>query len=109
MGLAREVINCVFSIHNKETGILGLYTFNNSYGFVKDRKLDNLISEKPYNIVRTYAYEELVIRYGCPIRFETDMLVPDQKIAINEIAAWVQENEGRFESGKWFFAGRLLE
>lgn len=70
--------------------------------------LENLESEKSPNKVRKLAHEELVIRYGIDLPFETDMLVVEQKKAIAKYAEWIKANEARFQPGKWYFAGQLL-
>lgn len=70
--------------------------------------LENLESEKSPNKVRKLAHEELVIRYGIDLPFETDMLAVEQKKAIAKYAEWIKANEARFQPGKWYFAGQLL-
>jgi uncharacterized protein (TIGR02270 family) len=70
--------------------------------------LENLESELVTNSVRSLAYEELVIRYGLDIRFETDMSVSEQKRTLQNIGAWVNSNAVRFQDGSWYFAGRLM-
>ena len=70
--------------------------------------LENLLSEKSPRIVRQMAYEELVVRYGIDFPFETDMLVSQQKQAIAKYSEWIKANSGRFQEGKWYFAGQLI-
>jgi uncharacterized protein (TIGR02270 family) len=70
--------------------------------------LENLQSEKSPHIVRQMAYEELVIRYGIDFPFETDMLVSQQKQAIEKYAEWIKTNGSHFREGEWYFAGQLI-
>jgi hypothetical protein len=57
--------------------------------------------------VRSLAHEELVIRYGIDIAFETEMRVIDQESQINAIAGLCRSREASFRPGQWYFAGRL--
>lgn len=59
------------------------------------------------NRMRQWAHDELVIRYGCDVRFESDMRVPSQMRAIDRIADWVQAQKDRFQPGAWYFAGEI--
>lgn len=68
--------------------------------------LDTLLAEKSHRRVRQWAYDELTIRYGMDIEFETDMWVLQQQQALSKIAQWVKTNESRFQSGSWHFAGK---
>jgi hypothetical protein len=52
---------------------------------------------------RQLAYEELVVRYGCPEAFEADGYVADQVASLRRIAGWVRENEPAFESSRGAF------
>jgi hypothetical protein len=70
--------------------------------------LENLESEQSVHKVRQLAYEELVIRYGVDVPFETDMLVAQQKQALTKIGQWVQANTNRFQEGTWYFAGQPI-
>lgn len=71
--------------------------------------LETLASEKsPYRL-RELAYEEFVIRYGIDVPFEADMPVYQQIAVINDLSAWVNENNVRFQAGHWYFAGRLIQ
>lgn len=70
--------------------------------------LHTLESEQSPRFVRQWAYEELTIRYGMDIAFETDMLVSQQRVAIRKMANWVEGNTNRFKPGSWYFAGKLL-
>jgi uncharacterized protein (TIGR02270 family) len=69
--------------------------------------LENLESAKLPRSIRQLAYEELVIRYGADIPFETDMPVTQQVQALAQYRAWVEGNAARFQDGTWFLACRL--
>lgn len=71
--------------------------------------LDNLRSEKSPVLVRQIAYEELVVRYGMDIPFETDMTVRDQLRALEQIETEIAFQADRFQAGKWYFAGREIQ
>jgi hypothetical protein len=70
--------------------------------------LENLTSEKSIRQVRQSAYEELVIRYGLDVPFETDMLVMRQKQAVAKYAEQIEANSSRFQAGQWYFSGCLI-
>lgn len=70
--------------------------------------LETLESEKSLRQVRQLAYEELVIRYSVDFPFETDMFVIHQKQALAKYTEWINANANRFQVGKWYFAGQLL-
>jgi uncharacterized protein (TIGR02270 family) len=69
--------------------------------------LENLMSEQLSHQVRKWAYEELVIRYGLDVRFETDMFVARQQQALQQCAVWIETYSHTFQEGKWYFAGTL--
>lgn len=71
--------------------------------------MDNLRSEKSPVLVRQIAYEELVVRYGVDIPFETDMTVVDQLRALEQMDAAIADRADRFHPGKWYFSGREKE
>ncbi|MEW6381917.1 MAG: HEAT repeat domain-containing protein [bacterium] len=70
--------------------------------------LANLESEQSPHKIRQFAYEELVIRYGLDLPFETDMPVIRQKQALASCAQWVENNNSRFREGQWYFAGQII-
>jgi len=70
--------------------------------------LENLESEKSPNKVRRLAYEEMVIRYGIDIPFETDMPVAQQKMVLAQFANWVHAKGSLFQEGTWYFAGNRM-
>lgn len=70
--------------------------------------VDNLVFPKTPRTVRQLAYEELVVRYGVDIPFETDMPVRQQQEAILKWKSWATANEGRFKAGEWYQGGRSM-
>ena len=70
--------------------------------------MENMAFEKTPRTVRQLAYEELVIRYGADIPFETDMPVTQQQAAIAKWKGWVTANEGRFRPGEWYLGGQIV-
>ncbi|HWF60219.1 MAG TPA: FHA domain-containing protein [Nitrospira sp.] len=70
--------------------------------------VDNLAFPKTPRKIRQLAYEELVIRYGADIPFETDMPVRQQQEAIAKWKGWVAANEARFKPGKWYLGEQLI-
>lgn len=82
--------------------------YRNGKPYSPECLIENLKSEKSPNIIRKLAYEELVIRYGINFPFETDMLVKDQIVAIEQYEGWVKNNPNKFVEGKWYFNGSLI-
>jgi uncharacterized protein (TIGR02270 family) len=81
--------------------------YRNGTPFSPASLLENLQHEKtPYKI-RQLAYEELVIRYDVDFPFEADMRVVEQLRILDDMARWVDANSGRFQSGQWYFAGKI--
>lgn len=80
--------------------------FRNGKPYLPECLLDNLHSENSPVIIRQIAYEELVIRYGLDVPFETDMTVKDQLRALAQMDAAVAA--ARFRPGRWYFAGREI-
>jgi uncharacterized protein (TIGR02270 family) len=70
--------------------------------------VENMAFEKTQRLVRQSAYEELVIRYGADIPFETDMPVKQQQDVIAKWKAWVAANENRFRPGEWYLGGQVM-
>ncbi len=69
--------------------------------------LQNLRCEASPPMLRRWAIDELVIRYGLVIPFETDMTVVHQKQRLAEIDHWIR-SAGEFQPGSWYFAGRFI-
>ena len=65
-------------------------------------------SDQSPHLVRTLAYEELVVRYGTDVPFEVDMFLVSQQNAIERMKDWVQQNGHRFREGAYYFGGRLM-
>jgi len=70
--------------------------------------VDTMAFAKTPRTVRQLTYEELVVRYGADIPFETDMLARQQQEAIGKWKSWATANEGRFKPGAWYVAGQLV-
>jgi hypothetical protein len=68
-----------------------------SPGAVLDGLLD---ASTPYGL-RSLAYEELRVGFSCPVPFEADWRVSDQRDALRSIGRWVAEEEGKFQRGSW--------
>jgi uncharacterized protein (TIGR02270 family) len=68
--------------------------------------LDCLQSEGYPKSYRPWAADELLIRYGIDLPFESDMPVARQMRILNEAAATVDRATRQFESGQWYFAGQ---
>lgn len=71
--------------------------------------VENLAFAKTPRKIRQLAYEELVVRYGADIPFETDMLVRQQDDAIAKWKSWAKANEERFKPGEWYLRGERIE
>jgi uncharacterized protein (TIGR02270 family) len=69
--------------------------------------LELLTSERSLHLVRKLACDELVVRYGMDVQFETDMFVGEQQRALGNIEVWAQRSMGSFKDGCFYFAGRL--
>ena len=78
--------------------------FRNGKPYAPACLLENLRSEKSPVLVRQIANEELVVRYGVDIAFETDMTVNDQLRALERMETAIAD-AGPFKEGKWYFAG----
>lgn len=68
----------------------------------------NLKSRKSPEILRQLAYEELVIRYGIDIPFETHMTVREQLRAIETMMIRLDGNPDRFKPGLWYYNGKPI-
>lgn len=82
--------------------------YRNGWAYSPQCLLDNLQDQRSPLLVRQVAYEELVVRYGIDVRFETDMLVKDQEKAIAQIAVRVETGKSEWEDGKWYFGGHAV-
>ncbi len=70
--------------------------------------IENLAAERSPQIVRRLAAEELVIRYGCDVPFESDVFVVQQLESLSKMGSWLSSRTRKFESGKYYLSGRLL-
>lgn len=68
--------------------------------------IDLLRAPKMPPLLRSLAVEELVIRYRIDCLFFTRMFVVDQKRAIQNTDAQIQEQMGVSQPGKWHYAGQ---
>jgi uncharacterized protein (TIGR02270 family) len=64
--------------------------------------------EKTSHEMRYLISDELVIRYGCDIVFDTDMPVWQQTEALRDMARWAKDSSSRFRPGYPYFAGRPI-
>jgi hypothetical protein len=55
---------------------------------------------------RALAADELAIRYGIDVPFETGMTVSRQMQALDAWESAVSSQRSRFRDGDWYFAGR---
>lgn len=60
-----------------------------------------LLDECAPSVYRRLAYEELVIRFKCPIPFETDWRVAGQRAALREMTRWAMTVKEGYEVGGW--------
>ena len=70
--------------------------------------LEILKDPKSPHILRQIAYEELVIRYGLEIAFETDMPVREQKAALARYEKLIAQRAQEFKPGRWYIGGRMI-
>ena len=60
-----------------------------------------LLDEAVPNRLRQLAYEELCIRFGCDVAFDTDLPVRKQTVALRAIADWLAPRESQLPTGRW--------
>jgi hypothetical protein len=63
--------------------------------------LRGLLDERIPQASRQWCYEELAIRYACPVTFEADWRVDDQIRALRAMDGWARANEERLGAGEW--------
>ena len=51
--------------------------------------------------LRRLAYDELLGRFGCPVSFEADWPVVQQRAALSAIERWLAENDANLPVGQW--------
>ncbi|MBC8144564.1 MAG: HEAT repeat domain-containing protein [bacterium] len=59
-------------------------------------------------VCRELAYEELVIRYGADLAFESDLPSQRQQAIVDRYREWANARIGQTQDGAWYFAGQLL-
>ncbi|MEM1043025.1 MAG: hypothetical protein AAGI91_10385 [Bacteroidota bacterium] len=67
-----------------------------------------LQAERMPRWLRQLAHEELVVRYGIDVPFESDWLVTEQQRAIVGAAQKATEDSATFQPGCWYIARQLL-
>jgi uncharacterized protein (TIGR02270 family) len=60
-----------------------------------------ILDETVPNRLRQLAYEELCIRFGCDIPFDTELPVRKQTVALRAIAEWLAAREAQLQTGRW--------
>ena len=60
-----------------------------------------LLDESVPNSLRQLAYEELSIRFGCDVTFESDMRVKAQHAALRALVDWLRAHEAQLDRGRW--------
>lgn len=83
--------------------------YRNGQPFSPHQLLANLKEPRNPVFVRQIAYEELVVRYGIDVPFETDMAVAEQMQALEKLEAQIGQGRQRWQEGCWYFAGRVME
>lgn len=82
--------------------------YRNGQPFSPHQLLANLKEPRNPVFVRQIAYEELVVRYGIDVPFETDMAVAEQMQALEKLEAQIGQGGERWQEGRWYFAGRVM-
>lgn len=70
--------------------------------------VSTVASERLPRRVRALAAEELAIRYGVDLGFETDLPAASQAQIIAAYRAWAAAEGRTYEPGRWYFAGRPI-
>jgi len=63
--------------------------------------LARLLDESSTLGLRQLAYDEMVVRFGCPVAFDPDWLVAEQRRALSAMVQWAVTNRSQFEVGGW--------
>jgi hypothetical protein len=63
--------------------------------------LQCVLDESTPGYLRQLGYDELVIRFGCPVAFESDWPVGEQRTALQAIARWVSTLQADSDVGGW--------
>ena len=60
-----------------------------------------LLDEAVPNRLRQLTHEELCVRFGCDVPFDTDLPVRQQTLALRAIAGWLAPREAQLPTGRW--------
>ncbi|GAB6097439.1 hypothetical protein JCM14469_36930 [Desulfatiferula olefinivorans] len=82
--------------------------YRNGRLYSPERLLENLSDPDSPDLIRNLACEELVIRYGIDIPFDTRMPVADQQRAIGAMGARLIGNPDGFVEGLWYDRGKPI-
>jgi uncharacterized protein (TIGR02270 family) len=63
--------------------------------------LNCLLDEACTLRMREWAYDELVIRFECPVAFEPNWRVNDQRSALRAMSNWAAKAGQQFDPGRW--------
>ncbi len=80
--------------------------YRNGRPYSPDQLIEALLQKESPSFVRAMAYEELVVRFGLVVPFETDMFMTEQSNAIHQYSTWLSANPGRWPSGDWLMGGK---
>lgn len=70
---------------------------------------EELLDAATPHALREAAARELVVCYGCPHHFERDDPVALQVRSIAGLRRWAEQQEGKFEAGRWYLGGRRID
>lgn len=82
--------------------------YRNGVPFSPQCLIDNIGSGSVPPMVRRAAADELAIRYGAYVPFDSRMPVEEQKDALRRYQEWHERYPGRFEAGLWYLNGRAM-
>lgn len=68
----------------------------------------SLLSPRGDTRLRRYAALEMDIRYRCPVSFEVDMDVLQQRDALRVMDTWSRNEGASFEAGHWYLNGAAM-
>jgi hypothetical protein len=75
--------------------------YRNGQPYTAQVVLSCLLNPLASRALRELAHAELLIRFGCPVRFETDARVAEQMAALHEIARWLEQDAPARTAGTW--------
>jgi hypothetical protein len=82
--------------------------YRNVRPFTPHCLLENIRHEKSPLLVRQFAYEELVVRYGINVDFETDMTVMEQSKSLQTKSVILEKRKNQWDEGRWYYAGHPI-